>query len=41
MNTEKQVNRGANSCLDEINIQYEKLTAFGLDIHKVQLSEIK
>ncbi|MGK3625963.1 phosphopantetheinyl transferase, partial [Acinetobacter sp. A11] len=41
MNTEKQLSRGANSCLDEINIQYEKLTAFGLDIHKVQLSEIK
>ncbi|KQE58037.1 4'-phosphopantetheinyl transferase family protein, partial [Acinetobacter pittii] len=41
MNREKQVNREANSCLDEINIQYEKLTAFGLDIHKVQLSEIK
>ncbi|HDK8955184.1 TPA: 4'-phosphopantetheinyl transferase superfamily protein [Acinetobacter baumannii] len=41
MNREKPVNRGANSCLDEINIQYEKLTAFGLDIHKVQLSQIK
>lgn len=41
MNTEKQLSRRANSCLDEINIQYEKLTAFGLDIHKVQLSEIK
>ncbi|VCW80364.1 hypothetical protein BANRA_00703 [Acinetobacter baumannii] len=41
MNTKKQLSRGANSCLDEINIQYEKLTAFGLDIHKVQLSQIK
>jgi len=41
MNTEKQLSRGANSCLDEINIQYEKLTAFGLDIHKVQLNQIK
>lgn len=41
MNTKKQLSRGANSCLDEINIQYEKLTAFGIDIHKVQLSQIK
>ncbi|MEX3725259.1 4'-phosphopantetheinyl transferase [Acinetobacter baumannii] len=41
MNTKKQLNRGTNSCLDEINIQYEKLTAFGIDIHKVQLSQIK
>ncbi|MCG9510273.1 4'-phosphopantetheinyl transferase superfamily protein [Acinetobacter lactucae] len=41
MNTEKQLSRGANSYLDEINIQYEKLTAFGLEIHKVQLSQIK
>ncbi|MFH3964778.1 phosphopantetheinyl transferase, partial [Acinetobacter nosocomialis] len=36
MNTKKQLSRGANSCQDEINIQYEKLTAFGIDIHKVQ-----
>lgn len=41
MNTKKQLSRGANSCVDEINIQYEKLTAFGIDIHKVQLSQIK
>lgn len=41
MKSDNPLNSAFNACLDDLNIHYEKLTAFGLDIHKVQLRHLK
>lgn len=41
MKSNNQLNSAFNACLDDLNIHYEKLTAFGVEIHKVQLSQSK
>lgn len=41
MKSDNPLNSAFNACLDDLNIHYEKLIVFGLDIHKVQLRHIK
>ncbi len=41
MKSNNQLNSAFNACLDDLNIHYEKLTAFGVEIHKVQLRHLK